>query len=50
MGTGIGKYCDRCAEQLNYDDSFEIDVDGKYDLCAKCASTYRFDKKIKEEE
>lgn len=23
MGTGIGKYCKRCGEQLNYDDGFE---------------------------
>ena len=23
MGTGIGEYCKRCGEQLNYDDGFE---------------------------
>lgn len=31
MGTGIGKYCKRCGEQLNYDDGFENG------FCSKCS-------------
>jgi len=32
MGTGIGKSCQICKEQLNYDDGF----DDKEEICNKC--------------
>jgi CRISPR/Cas system-associated protein Cas10 (large subunit of type III CRISPR-Cas system) len=48
MGTGIGKNCERCGNQLNYDDGFELKEEGfDYDLCKECASIVDFDKKIK---
>jgi len=37
MGTGIGKYCKRCGEQLNYDDGFE---DG---FCNRCYHIVKFE-------
>jgi len=39
MGTGIGKYCKRCGEQLNYDDGFE---DG---FCNRCYHIAKFETK-----
>ncbi len=39
MGTGIGKFCKRCGEQLNYDDGFNaIET-----LCDGCESIVKFD-------
>ena len=32
MGTGIGKDCQICGEQLNYDDGF----DDKEEICNNC--------------
>jgi len=32
MGTGIGKYCQICGEQLNYDEGFNVEET----LCKKC--------------
>lgn len=40
MGTGIGKNCKRCAEQLNYDDGFNYEQI----LCKRCESIVKFDK------
>ncbi len=49
MGTGIGKNCERCGEQLTYDKGFvEKGWESDYDLCKKCHSIYEFDKKSKE--
>lgn len=49
MGTGIGKNCERCGNQLNYDDGFvEKEYGAEYDLCKQCANIVAFDKKIKE--
>ncbi len=39
MGTGIGEYCKRCGEQLNYDDGFE---DG---FCNRCYHIVKFETK-----
>jgi len=39
MGTGIGEYCKRCGEQLNYDDGFE---DG---FCNRCYHIAKFETK-----
>jgi len=39
MGTGIGEYCKRCGEQLNYDDGFE---DG---FCNRCYHIAKFEAK-----
>lgn len=48
MGTGIGKECERCGDQLNYDDGFVLKEDGHdYNLCRKCFYIYEFDKKQK---
>lgn len=38
MGTGIGKSCKRCGEQLNYDDGF----DGGF--CNRCSSIVKFER------
>lgn len=40
---GIGEYCKRCGEQLNYDDGFE---DG---FCTRCYSITNYENKAKEE-
>ena len=32
MGTGIGKYCEICNEQLNYDDGFNAEETA----CTRC--------------
>jgi hypothetical protein len=45
MGTGIGKHCQRCADQLNYDDGFN----SAKTLCEKCDSIVRFDQLSDEE-
>lgn len=45
MGTGIGKQCKRCGEQLNYDDGFN----GAETLCEKCDHIIRFDLLSEEE-
>ena len=45
MGSGIGKNCERCEEQLNYDDDFVLKEDGyAHDLCKRCESVIHFDK------
>ncbi|MCK9370763.1 hypothetical protein M0R04_12710 [Candidatus Dojkabacteria bacterium] len=45
MGTGIGKYCERCGHQLCWDDGFVLKEDGNdYDLCKECDCIVRFDK------
>lgn len=47
MGTGIGKYCVRCDNQLTYDDGFNY----KQTLCRSCESIVTFDlKSAKEKE
>lgn len=38
MGTGIGEYCKRCGEQLNYDDGFE----GGF--CHRCSSIVKYER------
>lgn len=45
MGTGIGKYCKRCTDQLNYDDGFNY----KETLCDRCEGKVTFDLKSNEE-
>ena len=48
MGTGIGKNCERCGNQLNYDDCFKLKEDGyEHNLCDECYSIVEFDKKNK---
>lgn len=45
MGSGIGKKCERCEEQLNYDDDFVLKEDGyEHDLCKRCENVIHFDK------
>ena len=39
MGTGIGKDCRRCGEQLDYEDGFSWNET----LCSKCESIVKFD-------
>ena len=46
MGTGIGKECERCAKQLNYDDGFNADET----LCKSCDSIVRYDARIRRSE
>lgn len=41
MGSGIGKYCKRCGEQLNYDDGFTSNEK----FCNKCESIIKYDLK-----
>jgi len=41
MGTGIGKDCQRCGEQLNYDDGFNWEEE----LCKRCDSIVKFESK-----
>ena len=38
MGLGIGKYCERCSNQLNYDDGFNCDET----LCKRCDSIVKY--------
>lgn len=45
MGLGIGKECERCTEQLNYEDGFNE----QETLCRKCEAIIKFDLKIDEE-
>jgi len=40
MGTGVGKYCKRCGEQLNYDDGFENG------FCSRCLCIEGFEKGV----
>jgi len=40
MGTGIGEYCKRCGEQLNYDDGFENG------FCSRCLCIEGFEKGV----
>ena len=50
MGTGIGKYCERCGDQLNYDDGFALKEDGeKFDLCKRCEKICKFDLLVRKE-
>ena len=46
MGSGIGKNCQRCSEQLNYDDGFNHDET----LCKKCDSIVKYDAQVRREE
>ncbi len=44
MGTGIGKECERCADQLDYEIGFELKDEGyEHDFCKKCAAIVKFD-------
>lgn len=45
MGTGIGKECERCGDQLDY----EIGFNYAETLCKKCAKIVEFDLKSVEE-
>ena len=45
MGTGIGKYCERCGNQLDYEDGFNYSET----LCSKCEKIIKFDLKSAEE-
>ena len=45
MGTGIGKYCKRCGEQLNYDDGFE---EGFCNRCYHIVKQEEWREKIKQ--
>jgi len=44
MGTGIGKYCKRCGEQLNYDDGFDFNEK----FCNRCSSIVKFEREEQE--
>lgn len=44
MGTGIGKDCRRCGDQLNYDNGFNPEET----LCKKCDSIVKFKKESEE--
>lgn len=44
MGLGIGKYCHRCNNQLNYDDGFNFDET----LCDECESITNYERKHEE--
>lgn len=41
MGLGIGKFCDRCQRQLNYEEMFNADET----LCYPCESILKYDNK-----
>lgn len=45
MGTGIGVYCERCGNQLDYADGFSLRKEGnEFDMCDRCAKVTAFDK------
>lgn len=39
MGLGIGKECQRCGDQLNYEDGFNSDET----LCRRCDCIVKYD-------